>query len=291
MMSKSLSSSQRGSLVLNVMAIALTVLPVLSTGIWTYQTFFNETRHVANLGYIEEPSVPPQLFIEPIITLTFDDGWESIYENAAALMSEYDMPSTQYILPGEFRAPNYMSAAQAESMKKAGHEITSHTYTHRNLTTISQTEIEKELDQSLDVLKKLKLLDSNDLNFAAPNGETNTVAMKEIKKRFASSRNVMGDLAKDISDNDMNVSGKFDRYNIIGYTVGQYTTDEQLRQALKYAREHNAWFIPVYHQIDDSGDKYSVSKETFKRHLDIYKESKIRVATMRDVLTYNKEAR
>ena len=96
--------------------------------------------------------------------------------------------------------------------------------------------------------------------------------------------NIKGDLSNDISGNDMNLPGKLDRYNIIGYTVGQYTTDEQFRAALAYAKKNNAWFIPVYHQVDESGSEYSVTPATFERQMKMIKHSGIKTATMRAVL-------
>lgn len=284
------SKRKQGSILLNILAVALTLMPVLTVSVWTYQQFFSDTRRVVALSEVRSDSIP-HLFDEPIISVTFDDGWESAYSVAAPLMSEYNVVSTQYVLPGEFNSPNYISAAQAHSLKKAGHEITSHTLTHPNLTQISADEMRKELDESLRVLREENLIDENTRSFAAPNGAVNDTVMREVKMRYGSSRNVMGDLAKDVSDNDMNVRGKFDRYDIIGYTVGQYTTDDQLERAFTYAKVHNAWFVPIYHQIDDSGDKYSVSKETFERHIKLYKRSGIKLSTVGEVLQNYKEKR
>lgn len=279
-----IAKHQLGSIILNIFAITVTLLPVASLGYWGYKTFSPDPRQVASLSQITTQD-NPRLFEEPLVTVTFDDGWESAYSVAGPIMSQYNIASTQYILPSQFTSPNYMSVAQAKSMKEAGHEITSHTYTHPNLTHISQGEVVKELDLSLQVLKKLKLSDNDKLNFAPPNGAVNEQAIAEIKTRFFSSRNVNGDLANDVSSNDINVKGSFNRYNIIGYSVGEYTTDEQFKQALEFAKRRNAWFVPVYHQVDSSADPYSVSPETFERHMRLIHESGIKTATMRQVLT------
>jgi peptidoglycan/xylan/chitin deacetylase (PgdA/CDA1 family) len=282
-MSSNKYRSSRGAIVLNTIALAMTVLPMISLGWWTFTMVQPDPREVVALERIAEPS-QPRLFAEALVTVTFDDGWESIYSEAAPIMSRHQIASTQYILPGEFNSDQYMSIDQAKSMRAAGHEITSHTYTHADLTKLSDKQIEKELDVSVEVLRKFDLLDDGDLNFAAPLGAVDSRVMSHVKPRFASTRNVMGDLSKDISGNDMNVPGKFDRYNVIGYTVGQYTTETQFADALAYAQRTNAWFVPIYHQIDDSGDKYSVSPETFERHMYLIKKANIKTATMRDVL-------
>ncbi len=277
------SKKQRGSIILNLFAVSLTILPVVSMGWWTYQFVSGDQREVVNLADVRHEDSAP-LFSEPLITLTFDDGWQSVYTEAAPLFSKYDVQTTQYILPGEFASPNYLSVDQAKSMKDAGHEVTSHTYTHAKLTTLDEKGVTTELDNSLKVLRKFDLLSDDKPHFAAPNGETDAQSIKLIKERFGSSRNVMGDLSKDVSSNDINVPKDFDRYNIIGYTVGQYTTDDQLRQAIAFTKANNGWFVPIYHQVDNSGDKYSVSSSTLERHLTLYKASGIKIVTMREAL-------
>jgi peptidoglycan/xylan/chitin deacetylase (PgdA/CDA1 family) len=282
-MSKNRYRSSRGAIVLNAIALAVTILPIISIGWWTFDMVKPDSRQTVSLQQIEARPAP-RLHEEPLVTVTFDDGWESIYSEAAPIMGQYQIASTQYILPSQFNAPQYMSVGQALSMRQAGHEITSHTYTHANLTKLSDKQIKEELDTSIEVLKKFDLIDEDNLNFAAPLGATDSRVMSHVESRFASTRNVMGDLGKDISGNDMTLPGKLDRYNITGYTVGQYTTDEQFQGALNYAKKHNAWFIPIYHQIDDSGDKYSVTPETFERHMKMIKASGIKTGTMREVL-------
>lgn len=276
------TSNQRGAIVLNTIAVIMTIAPIVSMAWFGYQVLAPDTRQVTELAAIA-PAERPALFKEPLVSVTFDDGWESVYSEAAPLMSEYEIVSTQYILPGSFADKKYISIDQAKSLKEAGHEITSHTYTHRDLTKLSEKNVIKELTTSKDVLQKFELIEP-EANFAAPLGAVNEPVNNLIRQHYYSSRNTMGNLNDGISGADMNLPGKFDRYNIIGYTVGQYTTDDQFKAALEYAKVHNAWFIPIYHQVDNSGTKYSVSPDTFKRHMKMISESSIKTATMRDVL-------
>lgn len=282
-MSNAQKSRTRMNVLLNSFAILVTIIPIVTLS-WTLVNALRpDTRQLQQLAPIARAQ-EVELFNEPIVTVTFDDGWESIYSHAAPIMSEYQIASTQYILPSQFSERAYISVDQAKSLRAAGHEITSHTYTHPDLTKLSDKRIREELDVSVQVLRQFDLADEGSLNFAAPVGAVDDRVLAHIKPRFGSSRNVMGDLSKDISGNDMNMPGQLDRYNIIGYTVGQYTTDEQFRGALAYAKAHNAWFVPIYHQVDYSGDKYSVTPETFRRQMQLIKSSGIQTATMRDVI-------
>jgi len=277
-----------GSIGLNLFAVLFTLMPIVTLGTWTYTIFLSDSRQTVALSAVQSDA-SPRLFEEPIISVTFDDGWESNYSVAAPILSEYGIASTHYIVPGEFTRPIYISAEQALSLKNAGHEISSHTYSHYNLTTISQEEVREELDRSIEILDKLSLLDDENRTFAAPNGALDNYSKSQVKQRFALARNVNGDLATDISANDMNVRDGANRYDIIGYTVGQYTTYDQLKGALAYAKAHNAWFVPVYHQIDDSGLEYSVSPVVFEEHMKLFRDSGFKIVTMRDVLLANQE--
>ena len=287
-MTKNRRNSFKGSIGLNIFAVVFTLMPIFTMSMWTYHTFFSDNRQTLELANVQSDAAP-RLFEEPLISVTFDDGWESVYSEAAPIMSRYNIASTQYIMPREFTRPVYISAEQALSLKEAGHEISSHTYTHQNLTQASDHKVRKELDRSLEVLGKLSLLENDQLTFAPPNGALNDYSRDQVKQRFAASRNVNGDLANDISANDMNVAGKTDRYDIIGYSVGSYTTMDELRGALKFAKDNNAWFVPVYHQIDDSGSDYSVSPVDFEKQMKLFRDSGIKIVTMRDVVIKNQE--
>ena len=282
------SNRRRGSIALNIFAVVFALMPLFTMSLWTYQQFFSDPRRTQELATVQSAE-NPRLFEESLLSVTFDDGWESVYSEAAPIMSEYGVVSTQYILPSQFPAYNYMSANQALSMQDTNHEISSHTYSHKNLTTINEKEVDGEIAKSVDVLSQLNLLPANDRTFAAPNGALDTPSLRRVQQDFVLARNVMGDLSQDVSSNDMNIKENFDRYDVIGYTVGSYTTTEELRAALQYAKANNAWFIPVYHQIDDSGDKYSVTPGVFEQHVELYVSSGIKIATMRDVVINNQE--
>src|SRR5665647_925886 len=57
------------------------------------------------VGWLETDNYNLQLastsgFNEGMVTLTFDDGWRSIHDNALPLMNKYGIVSTQYLVSG-----------------------------------------------------------------------------------------------------------------------------------------------------------------------------------------------
>src|SRR5690606_1721656 len=86
---------------------------------------------------IDAGNAPIKPFGEPIITVTFDDGWESIYTDAMPLLQKYGIPTTQYVLSDEERNPLYLTFDQIHAMDRAGHEIACHGGDHTDLTILT----------------------------------------------------------------------------------------------------------------------------------------------------------
>jgi peptidoglycan/xylan/chitin deacetylase (PgdA/CDA1 family) len=273
---------------LNAFAISLALFPIISLGYWANQAFAGDPRKVVTLETIKQTD--PRLFEEPLISVTFDDGWESIYTEAAPLMDKYDIASTQYIVPGLYSdEQNYISLDQAHSLRKGGHEIASHTWSHENLAHITLDEARMQLTKSHDALKPLIDKDHK-MSFASPESSTNAAVMPIIKDLYSSHRNTYADFGNGVTDADVNIADSFDRYNIIGFAVRPGTTDAEIQAAIDYARLHNGWLVLVYHQIDDTGETYSASPKQFERHLKLIKNSRMKTALVRDVMeSYDQE--
>lgn len=270
--------------VMNAFAIVMTALPILSIGIFVHAQFFNDPRVTAPLSEIHETATP-KLFEEPLVSVTFDDGWQSVYTDAAPLLEKYQIQTTQYILPGEFNATNYLSLAQAKSLRGAGHEIMSHSMTHPRLTDVSKTELSYQLTESKNSLIKNNLVDDQ-VHFAAPESMLNSAVTMAVSREYASSRNTYADLENGINEADVNVKGDaFSRYNIIGYSVRSTTTPAQIKAALDYTKQNKGWLVLVYHQIDDSKNTYAVDKTMFEKQLQLIKQSGVKPAPVDRVLS------
>lgn len=275
---------------LNVFAVALALFPVVSAGLWINQVFFSDTRHTIALEPIKATAAP-RLFEEPLISVTFDDGWESVYTSAAPLLDQYDIASTQYILPGLFKNVDYLSQDQAFSLKKGGHEIASHTMSHPNLAKAGFAEAKKQLHESDDYLQSHGLAEDV-MSFASPEGATTPAVLEEATRIYGSHRNINGDITNGVDENDVNIKSHFNRYNIIGFSVRPTTTDAQIQAAIDYTRAHNGWLVLAYHQIDDSGEAFSTTPKALERQLKLIKKSGIKTPVVRAVMdTYKKEAK
>lgn len=228
-----------------------------------------------------DPAVKP--FAQPLISVTFDDGWESVYTKAAPLFQKYGIPTTQYVLSGEEDNPGYMTFAQVKALHAAGHEIDCHTVTHPDLTTLSRDEVIAQLTGCQHTLQQKIGVPIND--FAAPYGKTNASVLDAIKQTYRSERNTNGDITTNQADDqDVNVRASFDRYNIIAVTIRRETTDAQLQSAIDYAIQHNGWLVLNYHDIDDGSSAFGVTVQALERQLALVSRSPVRVVPMGQVL-------
>lgn len=279
--SKSQFRKKSNEVLLSAFAVFMTFMPLITIGIWAKQTLFYDTRSATSLSRISSQNSAPRLFEEPLISVTFDDGWESVYSEAAPILYEYNIRTTQYVLTGTLDQPQYLSKEQILSLQQAGHEIAGHGQDHLDLTTITPEQLHHELRTSKDTLRELGVKDIN--AFASPYGAYNTFTQQEIKKHYSSHRNTQGDLAT-IGTEDMNVGPKLDKYNIIGFTVRKDTTEQQLSDAIAFAKKHNAWFVITYHQVDKSGGTYSVSPKVFESHMRTISSQNVKIVTVGDVM-------
>lgn len=230
----------------------------------------------------QDVAAAPQLFKEPLISITFDDGWKSIYTVATPLLQQYGIHSTQYILSGTEQYPGYMSWSQVDNVKKAGHEIACHSISHPDLTTIEDTELERQLQGcQTDMSQRLG---APITNFASPYGSYNAHTIDAIKKVYKSQRNINGVIADGISDADVNLPSNFDRYNIIGVTIRRETTIAELQQLVAYTAARNGWLVLVYHQADDGPSQYGIDPTAMKKQLAYLSGTPMRIVTIGQVI-------
>ena len=126
---------------------------------WGYRTISLELLVKAIKEGAELPPKP--------ILLTFDDGSETIYENALPIMQRYNFTGVSYIVYNYVGIRNYMNADQIQALYAAGWEVGSHGLSHTDLTAHP----DRQMDEIVEVAPKLEfLLGIPVLSFAYPFG-------------------------------------------------------------------------------------------------------------------------
>ncbi len=124
------------------------------------------------------------------IIITFDDGFDSMLDNALPVLQKYDIPSTVFIVSDRIDDTNdwmhargfprrrLLSRPQLLELQDAGVKIGSHTRTHDRLTEISKDKIDDEVGSSKKILEDI--LGGEVAHFAYPYGLFNVEAREAV---------------------------------------------------------------------------------------------------------------
>lgn len=201
-----------------------------------------------------------------MVSITFDDGWQSIADHALPVLDRYGFKSTQYIIGEtvERHVSRYMSADTLRDIHSHGHEIGSHSLSHCDQTQLANTEILGNVTKSKELLAQSNLGPIN--SFAFPYGKYDDNTQPLIARAFPLLR------SSDSGYNDR----YFDSRNIRTMAVSAATTDQTFNSWLEYAKKHKVWLVITYHQVGEKGT-YNVSTEQFTHQVEQIKNSGLRV--------------
>jgi peptidoglycan/xylan/chitin deacetylase (PgdA/CDA1 family) len=86
--------------------------------------------------------------------ITFDDGEQSQYRNAAPLLEEHGISATYFVTPGLVGTePKFLGWAELKELRAQGHSVQSHGHSHRFLTACSGEELAHEIGGSRQMLE------------------------------------------------------------------------------------------------------------------------------------------
>ncbi len=84
---------------------------------------------------------------EKPVLITFDDGYRDNYKNAFPILKKYDMTATIFLVSDFMdRFDNYLTWAQVQEMSEAGICMGVHTLSHFELTGLSDSELNQQLE-------------------------------------------------------------------------------------------------------------------------------------------------
>jgi len=212
----------------------------------------------------------PKGFARPIITLTFDNGFEDNITTAIPLLDQYGFKvsycfSTEYV-EGQ---PSQISIVQ--SIANDGQEVCSHSVHHSDMTLEDPTTLTYELTHSQSYLQGLtgQLVD----NFLTPLGAYNDSVLNAIKLYYRSHRP---------TDEGFNTEENFDQYRLKVQNMQPSTTLAQFQSWVNQAVKDKSWLVIVYHQIVPTGgtfQDFDTAQADFKPQLEVLKNSGVAIET------------
>jgi peptidoglycan/xylan/chitin deacetylase (PgdA/CDA1 family) len=118
----------------------------------------------------------------PTVIINFDDGKASTYTKAYPILQANGQRAVSFINSSAIGIGGYMTLNNLTTLAAAGWDISNHTETHANLTTVTQEEMEAEVDNCYDWLVT-NGFSSSARFFAYPWGLYNDAVIAKVKER------------------------------------------------------------------------------------------------------------
>lgn len=201
-----------------------------------------------------------------LVSVTFDDGWQSVNDGALQLLDKYHIRTTQFVISeyADRNVAGYMNMKTVAQLKKSGHEIGSHSLLHCDQANLSDDLVKDNAVRSKETLEKNNLGPIK--SFAYPLGQYDEASQAVVSKYYPLIR------TSDFGYNDR----YFDETNIHSIGVTDKTSDSEFRSWLEHARAHHLWMVIVYHRVNESGH-YNVTTAQLESQLKMIQGSGLKV--------------
>ncbi len=218
-----------------------------------------------------------QGFTKAAITFTFDDNTTGQFDIAIPMFNKYNFCATFY--PVVNWSPNWQLFANAVNN---GHEIGSHTMSHPNLATITDSAAVAELILSYKNL--VNRFNKSSYSFAYPYCIP-PVNTDTLKKYYIAARHCQGNIEKTTPNDFYNIS------SITCGTKGSINTVNDFIQIKNQAVNMSGWAVLLLHGINNDGGYSPIESDVLQATLEYYNtiRDSVWVTTFIDAVKYIRE--
>ncbi|KAG0345212.1 hypothetical protein BG004_003879 [Podila humilis] len=121
----------------------------IPTAIITLSALFMAS--MANAAMPDDPNKIDTCNMPGVVALTFDDGPGIYNDKLLGILAAKNVKATFFMI-GEMISQTPAQSASLKKMMAAGHQLASHTYTHRNLDAMTEAEMKKEIQDTSDAM-------------------------------------------------------------------------------------------------------------------------------------------
>ena len=208
---------------------------------------------------------------ECAVSLTFDDSMKEHYTIVAPELEKRGFRGTFWMCGGWMPAEpqfdtTHFTWAEAKEMSDKGHEMSNHSWSHPNMTTLSEDELKEQIRKNDEAI--LANLGKPSTTFCFPYNAYNDAVLAEVMKGRIGAR------LKEF------------------WLGGQHSPKEYLQKQIEDALAAGSWIVGMTHGINYGYDCYEDASE-FTDFLDYLKslEDRIWIGTFRDVAAYTAVAK
>jgi peptidoglycan/xylan/chitin deacetylase (PgdA/CDA1 family) len=210
-----------------------------------------------------------------MVTFVFDDGYQAVYDEVVPLLQQYQTPAVfavplqSEVVAQQTQTPT-LSADVWMQLVKEGHEVAAHGQSHRDLTTLTEAELESELAEPARYLKASTLV--------YPGGAHNDRVAAAAKHYYRAARTVVHGFESVSPQNPW-------RLKTYDFTQANFSVWKANLLVL-WAWLTNRWLIETYHVVSRQPSQLShyVSLSDFSAHLKFVSRLPVAVKTIKQAL-------
>ena len=189
-----------------------------------------------------------------IVSINFDDGYQSMYDNGLPILDAAGLKSTQYIITQKVGTDSYVTLDEVMQMYNNGHEIGVHTRTHPNLTTLTDAQMTDEIFGAKQDLISWGIMPTT---LAYPYGGYNP-AVEAVVQNAGLRGARDSDLGYNSSGIGFTFGGPLDHDTLPlelwseAAEMDLNTTLSDITSEIDYAVANNLWLIILFHRVDET---------------------------------------
>jgi len=204
------------------------------------------------------------------VSITFDDGYASVYDNALPILSANGQKATVFVTTSYMEQPGCLTWDQVRDLQNTySWEIGSHTVNHFELPLLQKQEIFNEINDAKNTLTEQGL---NVTSFATPFGAyNNEVLIQSIKTH---------NLHRGFWEREYLNTYPYERTVIATQSVDFGVSVAQVKAWIDQAVSENKWLVLVFHEVLPEMDPdyiYTTTISDFSEISEYIKSSSIEV--------------
>ena len=193
------------------------------------------------------------------ISVTFDDGYTSEATTGVSQLNARGLKGTFFVITDSDWVSDHVSWSTWRSVVAQGHEVASHTVNHQDLSTLSESEIRWELDESQMSISQ-NVPNQACASLAYPFTNSNSTVQDIAADYYVAARSGWVSPGRFLNHYQSG-SDQYGSWNVINfYTIASmngdslgsnnaYLNDEYFNDSLDAAISRHAWFSLHFHEI------------------------------------------
>lgn len=205
-------------------------------------TYIDLTGSDLTLAQITLETPTLAIYLPAGVLFVFDDALTSQLSTAYPMLATAGIKGTIYVITGTVGDSGYLTWDNLETLNSDGWDIANHTATHPDLTTLTQEQVETEIETARDALNAHGFTGAS-RHVAYPYGNYNATVTTAMASALMKSGRIVG---PDMVGTDPNVDG---RYSLEDYNIQKSVSSATVISGIDAGIAAGKFPILMFHRI------------------------------------------